>query len=345
MTDHRPEGSVERPFDQLRVDDAAVAPPAPFVAALRARIAAALDVAALPVVNIPQPERTTTMSTTTSAPVPAPQADATVTAATIIPYICATPAGEAIEWYVDAFGAAEVERYVGDDGRVGHAELNIGGARVYLSDEYPDFDAVSPTTLGGTTATLHLTVPDVDEVYERAVAAGARGDRPPADQPYGDRSATIVDPYGHRWMLSTPIASPTADEINSGMSGFTVTRNAAAASTRPVEIGYVALSSPDTARAVAFYGALFGWVAEGGHAGPGYYHVGNTELPLGFAPGEPATAPQLYYRVADLAAMTARVEELGGRVVERSESASGAGADCLDDQGERFQLWQPAPGY
>ena len=96
---------------------------------------------------------------------------------------------------------------------------------------------------------------------------------------------------------------------------------------------------------MAFYGALFGWVAEGGHAGPGYYHVGNTELPLGFAPGEPATAPQLYYRVADLAAMTARVEELGGRVVERSESASGAGADCLDDQGERFQLWQPAPGY
>ena len=344
MTDHRRGDSVERPFDQLRVDDAAVAPPAPFVAALRARIAAALDAAALPVVDIPQPEWSTMMSTTTSAPATARESDATVAAA-IVPYICATPAGEAIEWYVSAFGAAEVERYVGDDGRVGHAELNIGGARVYLSDEYPDFDAVSPTTLGGTTATLHLTVPDVDEVYERAVAAGARGDRPPADQPYGDRSATIVDPYGHRWMVSTPIARPTLDEINSEVSGFTVTRNDAGAGTRPVEIGYVALSSPDTARAVAFYAALFGWVAEGGHAGPGYYHVGNTELPLGFAPGEPATAPQLYYRVADVAAMTARVEELGGRVVERSESASGAGADCLDDQGERFQLWQPAPGY
>src|SRR5207342_223067 len=165
------------------------------------------------VVHLPQPERSTTMSTTTSAPATPGAADATPAAA-ILPYICATPAGEAIAWYVSAFGATEVERYVGDDGRVGHAELSIGGARVYLSDEYPDFDAVSPTTLGGTTATLHLTVPDVDVVYDRAVAAGARGDRPPADQPYGDRSATIVDPYGHRWMLSTPIASPTADEIN-----------------------------------------------------------------------------------------------------------------------------------
>jgi uncharacterized glyoxalase superfamily protein PhnB len=343
MTDHRPDDSVERPFDQLRVEDAAVTPPAPFVAALRARIAAALHVAALPVVDIPQPERSITMSTTSAAATAAP-AGAAVTPA-IVPYICATPAGEAIAWYVSALGAVEVERYVGDDGRVGHAQLSFGGARVYLSDEYPDSDAVSPTTLGGTTATLHLTVPDVDDVFERAVAAGARGDRPPTDQPYGDRSATIVDPYGHRWMVSTPIAHPTVEEINRDMGGFTVIRNEAGEHTGPVEIGYVALSSPDTARAVAFYGALFGWVAEGGHAGPGYYHVANTELPVGFAPGDPASAPQLYYRVADLAAMTARVEELGGRVVERSESASGAGADCVDDQGEHFQLWQPAPGY
>src|SRR6188508_3200763 len=120
MTDHRAQDRVERPFDQLRVDDAAIAPPAGFVAALRARIAAALDAAALPVVDIPQPEWSTTMSTTTSASPTAREAEPTVTAA-IVPYISATPASEAIEWYVTAFGAAEVERYVGDDGRVGHA--------------------------------------------------------------------------------------------------------------------------------------------------------------------------------------------------------------------------------
>src|SRR6187401_3328183 len=99
MTGHRPGDGVERPFDQLRVDDAAVAPPAAFVAALRARIAAALGAAALPVVDIPQPEWSTTMSTTTSASSTAREADATGTAA-IVPYISATPASGAIEWYV-----------------------------------------------------------------------------------------------------------------------------------------------------------------------------------------------------------------------------------------------------
>ncbi len=348
MTSEHPPDRVERPFDQLRIDDTAVAPPTRFAAALRARVAAALEATALPVIDLPQPERSTTMSDTTTTPAPGSTTEPAAGRSVITPYICVTPATEAIDWYVSALGAVEVERYVGDDGRVGHAMLHIGGAELFLSDEYPDYDAVSPTTLGGTTVSLHLVVPDVDAVYERAVAQGARGDRPPADQPYGDRSSTIVDPFGHRWMISTPIANPTVAEINDAMSNFTVTRATApdaASTSAPVELGYFTLPSPDTARASRFYGALFGWTTEPGGIVEGYAHVNNTRLPFGFVPADPGDTPQLYFRVDDLAAATARVGELGGTVVEQSESPSGIVADCRDDQGERFQLWQAAPGY
>ena len=230
--------------------------------------------------------------TTTTTPAPGSATEPAVGRSVITPYICATPAAEAIDWYVTALGAVEVERYVGDDGRVGHAMLRVGGAELFLSDEYPDYDAVSPATLGGTTVSLHLVVPDVDAVYERAVAPGARGDRPPADQPYGDRSSTIVDPFGHRWMISTPIANPTVAEINDAMSNFTVTRATApdaASTSAPVELGYFTLPSPDTARASRFYGALFGWTTEPGGIVEGYAHVNNTQLPFGFVPADPAT--------------------------------------------------------
>ena len=89
----------------------------------------------------------------------------------------------AIDWYREAFGAVETIRFVGDDGRVGHAEICIGGANVMLADEYPELEVVSPTTLGGTPMTLHVEVPDVDAVYERVVAAGARVPAPPRTRP------------------------------------------------------------------------------------------------------------------------------------------------------------------
>jgi PhnB protein len=91
-----------------------------------------------------------------------------------------------------------------------------------LSDEYPDFDAVSPRTLGGTPVALHLVVPDVDATWVVAIEHGAVGRRPPEDQPYGDRAATFIDPFGHRWMVSTPIGTPTAREIDDASDGFTV---------------------------------------------------------------------------------------------------------------------------
>ncbi|MCC5952944.1 MAG: VOC family protein [Acidimicrobiia bacterium] len=121
------------------------------------------------------------------------------------PYLAVRGGLDALRWYTEAFGATETFRVVGDDGRVGHAELDIGGARLMLSDEYPEIGVHSPAGLDGTSVSLHLEVPDVDERFARAVAAGATAVNAPADQDHGSRHGTLVDPYGHRWMLSTRI--------------------------------------------------------------------------------------------------------------------------------------------
>jgi predicted enzyme related to lactoylglutathione lyase len=197
---------------------------------------------------------------------------------------------------------------------------------------------------------MHLTVPDVDAVYARAVSAGVEIDHPPQDEPYGARSFGMIDPYGHRWMIQTPIATPTTDEIEAAMDGYTITTSgatapAAAGSGPVVELGYFTLGVPDTARAGRFYGALFGWETRPGNLGDEYAHVENTALPLGLTPGAAADAPVLYFRVDDVTRYAARVRELGGEVVEETTYESGPNAVCRDDQGREFQLWQPAPGY
>jgi PhnB protein len=197
------------PFDQLRPVD----PPAPdrrFVARLRARVHAALTDADLPVIALP--ERTTTMT------------DTTTTTATITPYLCVSPAADALVWYRDHLGAVETIRYTADDGRIGHAEVTIEGATVMLSDEYPELDVVSPTTLGGTPTTLHLLVADVDAVHAEVVAGGARVAGPPKDEAYGARSFSMLDPFGHRWMIQTPTGEPTVPEIQEQISDYTITR-------------------------------------------------------------------------------------------------------------------------
>ena len=116
----------------------------------------------------------------------------------LTPYLCVARPPTPSTWYVDVLGAVETIRYTGDDGRIGHAELDIGGARFMLSDEYPELGVLSPTTLGGTAVALHLEVPDVDAAYERVVAGGghgagaAAGTRPtaPARSRWSTRSAT-----------------------------------------------------------------------------------------------------------------------------------------------------------
>ncbi|WP_438014876.1 VOC family protein [Sorangium sp. So ce315] len=129
------------------------------------------------------------------------------------PYLSARGAAEAIEFYKRAFGAREDVRIPMPDGRIGHAELSIGRARFFLSDEYPDLGAVGPQTLGGTSVSVMVYVEDVDALVARAAAAGATIERPPQDQPHGDRMAWLRDPYGHRWGLASRIEDVSPEEM------------------------------------------------------------------------------------------------------------------------------------
>lgn len=143
----------------------------------------------------------------------------------LIPYLCCKPASDAIEFYQAALGATEEFRLTGEDGTIGHATLHVGDDTLYVSDEWPDGKVFSPATLGGTAVTLHLEVDDVDAAFTRAVGAGATALRDPADQFYGDRNATISDPFGHRWMLSMRIENVSNDEMASraAADGYTAT--------------------------------------------------------------------------------------------------------------------------
>jgi PhnB protein len=130
-----------------------------------------------------------------------------------MPYLCARDAASAIEFYKQAFGATEVMRFDGPDGKVGHAEIRLGDAVIMLSDEYPEMGVVSPQALGGSPVGIHLYVEDVDALVNRATAAGATVRTPPEDKFYGDRSATLGDPFGHVWYFSTHIEDVTPEEM------------------------------------------------------------------------------------------------------------------------------------
>lgn len=145
-------------------------------------------------------------------------------ASPLTPYICVKNAADALDFYKKAFGAQELMRITGTDGSIGHAEIEIGGALVMLSDEWVEGGVYSPTTFGGTAVTLHLYVPDVDAFVARASDAQTRVVRPIEDMPYGDRAATLIDPYGHRWMVSTKLEDVSKEEMERRFGGeFTVT--------------------------------------------------------------------------------------------------------------------------
>jgi PhnB protein len=120
----------------------------------------------------------------------------------VTPYLIIKGAAQAIEFYKKAFGAIELFR-MEHQGKIGHAEIKIGGGIVMLADEYPEMDHRSPTTLGGSSVGLLIYVENVDPFFDRAVSAGAKVVKPMQDQFYGDRSGTLTDPYGHMWTFAT----------------------------------------------------------------------------------------------------------------------------------------------
>lgn len=130
------------------------------------------------------------------------------------PYIVVRDASLAISFYVKAFGASEIFRLVEPGGsRIGHAELSIGNSKLFLADEFPDFGAVAPDTVGGTSVKFHLRVPDAEAVFARALAAGATELRPLSDQFYGERSGLLADPFGYSWFIAQRTEDVTPAEM------------------------------------------------------------------------------------------------------------------------------------
>src|SRR5215471_16817375 len=121
----------------------------------------------------------------------------------ITPYLIIRGAAEAIEFYKKAFGATELFRFPAPGGRIGHAEIKIGDSPIMLADEFAEMGYHGPEKLGGSPVSIMLYVEDVDTVFNRAVDAGASVKEALQDKFYGDRTATLTDPFGHRWHVST----------------------------------------------------------------------------------------------------------------------------------------------
>lgn len=122
-------------------------------------------------------------------------------------------AEEAIEFYKKALGAEERMRFEGPGGSIMHAELKIGDSVIMLADEAPDWGALGPGTVGGTPVTIHVYVEDVDDVFAKALAAGATEVRAVSDEFYGDRSGQFNDPWGHRWNIATHVEDVPPEEM------------------------------------------------------------------------------------------------------------------------------------
>jgi uncharacterized glyoxalase superfamily protein PhnB len=302
------------PLDALRQPFEPADPDPAFAAGLRARLERVLLAPAGP--------------DPTGAAMPNTDLDEPATAArlgTVTPYLIVDDGRRALDWYVDVFAARRRgEPIIMPDGRVGHAELALGDSVLMLADEFPELELLAPRARGGSTVSLRVEVPDVDATVERAVAAGAALTRPVADEGYG-RSGTVVDPFGHRWMVSA---------LSAG-------QRPAAPAEPPTpahgDIGYVTLTVPDADRARAFYGAVLGWRFSPGRVEQGWQVEGPAPGAGLWGGQEPGA--QLCFRVDDLDAAVERVRAEGGEAGEPAAQGYGRLAECVDNQGLRFQLW------
>jgi len=136
---------------------------------------------------------------------------------TVTPHLVIAGAGDAIEFYKKAFGAVEITRLPGPDGKVMHAQVRIGDSPVMLADEMPSCGSFAPGTLKGTPVTLHLYVNDADSFVARAQAAGAKVVMPVTDMFWGDRYGVVQDPFGHQWSVATHVREVTPEEMREAM--------------------------------------------------------------------------------------------------------------------------------
>ncbi|SEF30279.1 Uncharacterized conserved protein PhnB, glyoxalase superfamily [Amycolatopsis pretoriensis] len=249
------------------------------------------------------------MTTTSEAPATAAELRS------LTPYLAVSDARAALDFYVEVFGAVRRgEPILMDDGRIGHAELAIGDAVLMLAEEHPEIGHVAPREGG---ASVRVEVPDADVSVNRALELGATLIRAVSDSPYG-RGGSFRDPFGQRWLVSQ------------------------AAPARPAPHGsamYFTLQVPEAEPAKSFYGAVLGWeftpgsVSDAwGFSGPG--------LEGGLWAGDRQVGWKLMYAVEDLESALTRVREQGGRTGEVENHPYGTTADCADNQGIEFWLWE-----
>ena len=138
----------------------------------------------------------------------------------LTPYLVCKGAAKAIDFYTKAFGGQETVRMPGPGGEIMHAEIKIGNAMLMLSDENKERGNLSPASIGGTATSIMLYTDDVDAVFNRAVAAGAKSEMPPADMFWGDRMGNLVDPFGHKWAIATHKEDVAPDEMEKRMQAI-----------------------------------------------------------------------------------------------------------------------------
>ena len=139
---------------------------------------------------------------------------------TLTPHLVVKDASNAIEFYKKAFGAKEIRRVPGPDGKsLIHAELQVGDSRLLLVDEFPEMNCRGPKSIGGSPVTIHMFVDDVDAAFDKAVEAGAEVTMPLADMFWGDRYGILTDPFGHSWSIATHQEDVTPEEIGKRAQG------------------------------------------------------------------------------------------------------------------------------
>jgi uncharacterized glyoxalase superfamily protein PhnB len=296
---------VTDPFEALREPVVPVAPDPTFAARLREQLTRAV---------LDQGETMAVQATRKPAWPP-----------TLAPYIIVSDARTALDWYTEVLGAhLRGEPHVNDDDTIGHMEIGLGDAVLMFaepSDLWPDVPVSAPDAPTTHSHSLHLEVPDVDRTIALARRRGATIEREPGDQPYG-RAAVLIDPFGHRWILLTP--PPSATRYRHG------------------DIAHITMVAPDAVRAKDFYETVLGLLFTPGTS-PGAW--GSEDIKPDFGMWSPPGATpevQLCFRVDDIDAATERVRTAGGTTQDISRRPYGLLAECTDNQGAHFQLWQPA---
>jgi uncharacterized glyoxalase superfamily protein PhnB len=305
------------PLTVLHGDELPVQPDPAFAARLRVRLESAL--------SLPNRTEGVEMSGTDTAiaeltePTVESEAATTPPRAAALPYLSVGNAREAVAWYIDAFGATLVgDMYEMDDGRIGHAELQIGDGVLYLADEYPEIGLKAPVQKA-VSVSLMLHVADTDVAMERARERGAVVQREVYEN-YGARNATIVDPFGHRWMLTGPVTGAPI-QIQHG------------------DVGYVSVWTPDADRAAAFYGHVLGWSYD-----PQTHQVTNTTEHIGLYSVDGPPTLFCCYAVDDLEGARQAILDGGGTVDEIEEFDFGTLSGATDSLGSSFGVFQPKPG-